>query len=327
MPTIIKDGGVYDSPQHFFANYIYNLVQELVLESEDGVQRAELEIPLHEDKNLREVQVKLLQSIATGFEEKCKYLKDEHGKSFGDQGPPGSARGEANKPKRPHHDESLISQIVNMGFERSIAKKALKATGDVSNAVTFLLESPNLDGVSDSEEEKPVDEATKAAEAAKAKEEEERQKKEDEERKARQEKIISVEDFKNFVKIAQQKGLEALTRWATFSPEQARIVPLKTQRKYAKLFDSYVLSLARSSNQSNTDRAELFDKRFGAYTLNVKTLEKATSGNEMDSAQSLSLLYQETKNNLGLLHRMTKIESYEKYLHENRKDSFPKLIE
>ena len=47
-----------------------------------------------------------------------------------------------------------------MGFDEAIAKKALKATGDVSNAVTLLLESSfNLENVSDSEEEaKPSDE-------------------------------------------------------------------------------------------------------------------------------------------------------------------------
>ena len=41
-----------------------------------------------------------------------------------------------------------------MGFERKLAKKALKLTGDVNNAVTFLLESgeAGLNEVSDSEE-------------------------------------------------------------------------------------------------------------------------------------------------------------------------------
>ena len=60
-----------------------------------------------------------------------------------------------------------------MGFDEAIAKKALKATGDVRNAVTLLLESSfNLDGVSstDSEEEKqPSDEQLKNEEEAKKK--------------------------------------------------------------------------------------------------------------------------------------------------------------
>jgi hypothetical protein len=56
-----------------------------------------------------------------------------------------------------------------MGFDEAVAKKALKAAGDVSNAVTLLLESSfNLDGVSDSEEEKePTDEQIKAEEVEK----------------------------------------------------------------------------------------------------------------------------------------------------------------
>jgi hypothetical protein len=56
-----------------------------------------------------------------------------------------------------------------MGFDEAIAKKALKAAGDVSNAVTLLLESSfNIDGVSDSEEEVlPSDEQLKSEEEEK----------------------------------------------------------------------------------------------------------------------------------------------------------------
>jgi hypothetical protein len=58
-----------------------------------------------------------------------------------------------------------------MGFDQSIAKKALKVTGDVNNAVTLLLESSfNFDNVSDSEEEnKPSEEQLKAEEEKKIK--------------------------------------------------------------------------------------------------------------------------------------------------------------
>jgi hypothetical protein len=121
-----------------------------------------------------------------------------------------------------------------MGFDRVIARKALKATGDVSNAVTFLLESANLDGLSDSEE--VVSNNAKENEDAKAKEEAEL-KKIEEEKKKRQENLVSVQDFKLFVKIAQTKGLDTVTDWSTFSPEQAKYLPFKTKKKYTKLFD------------------------------------------------------------------------------------------
>jgi len=103
---------------------------------------------------LRSVQVLLLQNIANGFE-KCKFLKDEHGGNLRDQ-----KLDKANKPKKPHHDENNIAAITAMGFDEKTAKKALKVTGDVTNAVTLLLESTfNFEGVSDSEEEKkPSDE-------------------------------------------------------------------------------------------------------------------------------------------------------------------------
>ena len=99
---------------------------------------------------------------------------------------------------KPHHDESLISQITGMGFDRSIAKKALKVTGDVSNAVTFLLEAGNLDNVSDSDDPANAD-AKKAAEEKQAKEAAAK-KLQDEERKSRQGSLISVENFKEFLK-------------------------------------------------------------------------------------------------------------------------------
>ena len=36
MPVLIKDAGLYDSPQHFFSNYLHNLVQQLVLEGPES---------------------------------------------------------------------------------------------------------------------------------------------------------------------------------------------------------------------------------------------------------------------------------------------------
>ena len=60
--------------------------------------------------------------------------------------------------------------------------------------------------------------------------------------------LITVEQFKEFVKVAQEKGLDAVSGWSTFTPEQAKIIPLKTQRKYLDLYDQYVISLARSPN-------------------------------------------------------------------------------
>ena len=109
MPTLLKDAGLYDSPQHFFANYIHNLVQQLVLEGPDSTN-AEQQVPLYEDKNLRAVQVLLLENIANGFE-KCKYLKDEHGGNLREH------KEKESKPKKPHHDENNIAAITAMGFD------------------------------------------------------------------------------------------------------------------------------------------------------------------------------------------------------------------
>ena len=205
-----------------------------------------------------------------------------------------------------------------MGFDRSIAKKALKATGDVSNAVTFLLESANLDGVSDSDDAANV-EAKKAAEVKLAAEEE-ATKKADEERKTRQGNLISVDDFKQFLKQAQEKGLEAIQNWSNFTSEQLEAVPFKTQRKYEKLFDQYILNLVRSPNQSQDDLTMIFDKIFGLYQGNVNKLKDIVSKSEQTecSLLELSIILQKTKNFLSLLHRMTKIDTYEKVLRSNR---------
>jgi len=129
--------------------------QESPEDSKSSLNDGKEKIQLYENKDLRQVQILLLQNISTGFE-RCKYLKDEfsEGSNAADRNKNILGRGEAAKPKKVHHDESLISQITGMGFERKLAKKALKLTGDVSSAVTFLLEDNGaaLIDVSDSEE-------------------------------------------------------------------------------------------------------------------------------------------------------------------------------
>ena len=59
ITEIIKDEGLYDSPQHFFANYFYQLVYLLVIEEQEKNSSLEnpgdIKIELYEDKNLREV--------------------------------------------------------------------------------------------------------------------------------------------------------------------------------------------------------------------------------------------------------------------------------
>ena len=94
---------------------------------------------LHEDKDLRQVQIILLEAIASGFA-KCKELAGDL-----DEPQPGDQREAVKKKDNPrqkvHQNEGFIEQITNMGFSRADARRALKLTGDVSNAVTFLLES------------------------------------------------------------------------------------------------------------------------------------------------------------------------------------------
>ncbi len=61
----------------------------------------------------------LLQNISNGFE-KCSFIKDilSGASSYVDGQNKEIKAKEAAKPKKVHHDESLISQITNMGFER-----------------------------------------------------------------------------------------------------------------------------------------------------------------------------------------------------------------
>ena len=110
-----------------------------------------------------------MSNISSGFE-KCKYIKDEFGDLLGSQ-PGAQEPGQSmTKPKKFHHNEELIATVCSMGFERTAAKKALKLTGDLANAVTFLLESGDagLDQVSMSEEEDPaqIEEAKKKEDEA-----------------------------------------------------------------------------------------------------------------------------------------------------------------
>jgi hypothetical protein len=70
------------------------------------------------------------------------------------------------------------------------------------------------------------------------------------------------------------------------------MIPFKTQRKYQKLYEQYVLSLAKSSNKSEADLEQMFSKIFGAFTENVSQLEK-TAGTNAQSLQigNLAVLY------------------------------------
>lgn len=62
FPDLIKEDGLYDSAQHFFANYYYNLVEALVRQETDasslGTESdSTLKISLYENKDLRQVQI------------------------------------------------------------------------------------------------------------------------------------------------------------------------------------------------------------------------------------------------------------------------------
>jgi hypothetical protein len=76
------------------------------------------------------------------------------------------------------------------------------------------------------------------------------------------------------VKLAQESGLNAVSTWSNFPADQAKFIPLKTQRKYLDLYDSYVISLARSHNQTQDDLKKIFDKIYNEYASNVQTIER-----------------------------------------------------
>ena len=50
------------------------------------------------------------------------------------------------------------------------------------------------------------------------------------------------------------------------------MIPYKTQKKYQKLFDQYVLNLAKSSNKNDKELELIFDKIFDVYIKNVNQL-------------------------------------------------------
>lgn len=90
-------------------NYVYNLVEQLAQpEASELINSSEeKDISLHENKDLKQVQILLLKNISSSFE-KCKFLKDEYGEARGEGNKPDSGRGEAGKSKKVHRDESLI---------------------------------------------------------------------------------------------------------------------------------------------------------------------------------------------------------------------------
>jgi len=220
-----------------------------------------------------------------------------------------------------------------MGFDRKSAKKALKLTGDVSNAVTFLLESgeAGLDQVSVSEEEDPAkaEQAKQEAEERVRKEEEARKLKEEEQRERRA-ALVSTAWFKGYLKQAQETGLGIVSEWCCLAPEQAKLVSLKTQRKYAKVYDQYVLTLFRSPGREESELLSAFDTILGKYTRLTNFLQASAGslqpGNgskaELDG---LSATIQDTKTQLNLVNKLTDQPCYAGLEKERRKERSRKL--
>lgn len=198
---MVRDEGLYQSTKHFLANYVSDMVQELV---DHGDPQA---LVLHEDKDLRQVQIILLEAIASGFG-KCKELAGDLDEPLPTD-PREAAKKKENTRQKVHQNEGFIEQITSMGFSRADARRALKLTGDVSNAVTFLLESgeAGLDQVSDSEEEgKQANDGQNAAEEGKQREKDEQDAREARNEK-RKESLISFTKFKEELAEIQAKGL------------------------------------------------------------------------------------------------------------------------
>ena len=320
MPDLIKEDGVYDSTQHFFANYVHQMLEQLF-----GLKDLRASLSLYQDKDLRKIQVLLIQNIASGFE-KCKFLKDEFGEPFAGKRKPDSGRDAPGKPKKLHRDESLIEQITCMGFDRKSAKKALKLTGDVSNAVTFLLESgeAGLEQVSVSEEEDPAkaEQAKKDAEEQAKKEEEERALKEEQQREKR-DALISTADFKLYLAEAQETGLDIVTEWCCLTPEMAKLVSLKTQRKYAKIYDQYVQTLFKSPDKKDSDLVKILDAIMGKYSKLTNFLH-ATAGSEME-LENMSVMVQDTKTQLNLVNKLISQPCFESLDKQSKKERNNKL--
>jgi hypothetical protein len=315
MADLLKEDGLYESTQHFFANYVHQMLEQFL-----GLESLKEGLALSQDKDLRKVQVLLLQNLASGFD-KCKFLKDEYGEPFARNGGPDSGRAAAGRPPKLHHDEGLIEQITSMGFDRISAKKALKLTGDVSNAVTFLLESgeAGLDQVSVSEEEDPAQAERAEKEAAeKANKEEAERKLRDQQRQERRADLVSTEAFKTYLREAQEAGLGVVTEWCCLTPEKAKLVSLKTQRKYAKVYDHYVLTLFKSPDQKEADLLRILDAILSKYTKLTNFLQ-TSAGSGMEP-EELSVMLQDTKTQLNLVTRLTSQPSFEALVKQSQKE-------
>jgi len=199
IEQVIKEDGIYDSTHYFFINYIHKMVQGFIGSLDD----IESSVKLSQDKDLRKIQVQLLSNIASGFD-KCKFIKDNHGMPFEDDLNSSSNPlfgSHSSAPKKIHNDQAMINQVTQMGFTRDQARRALKITGDVNTAITFILENEgglNEIAISDEEDQAKEEEKRK-------KEEEERQKeiekkKQEEAHQAKLKSLISVNDFKEFLK-------------------------------------------------------------------------------------------------------------------------------
>lgn len=119
-----------------------------------------------------------------------------------------------------------------------------------------------------------------------------------------------------------------VTEWSTFSPEQVKMVPYKTQKKYSKLFDEYVLSLAKSPNKNEKELTAILDKVLAAYVKNIQQLSECGSSRAASSSiDGMIVLCQDAKRHLTLLHRLIGFDSFKPIWRLNRHERESKLFE
>ena len=103
--------------------------------------------------------------------------------------------------------------------------------------------------------------------------------------------------------MAQESGLRIVTSWCCLAPEQSKLVSLKTQRKYAKVYDQYVLTLFKSPGKKESELISAFDAVMDKYTSLTNALHAATESDW--ELEGLSVLIQDTKTQLNLVNKLT----------------------
>lgn len=102
-----------------------------------------------------------------------------------------------------------------------------------------------------------------------------------------------------------------MSSWCSLTPEMAKIVSLKTQHRYAKVYQQYLLTLFKSFGNEHSEQIKIFDKLLEKYS---SLLGQFKSSYDTDlNLENLTVLLSDAKTHLNLIYKLKNEKCFFEY--------------